>query len=92
MVEVRVASGVAPYRRNRWSTRCVPFKASIGNAEGADAAASQLQSLIASQASAGWDYVRLEQVDTFVAGSKGCFGFGATPGVNTSIAMAVFRK
>ena len=72
--------------------KVIPFKASIGNAEGADAAASQLQTLIAAQASGGWDYVRLEQVDTFVAGSSGCFGIGATPGVNTSIAMAVFRK
>lgn len=72
--------------------KVVPFKASIGSSDDALAAASQLESLIGSHASSGWEYVRLEQVDTFVAGSSGCFGFGATPGRNTSIAMVVFRK
>ena len=72
--------------------KVVPFKASIGNADGASAAASQLESLISAQAESGWDYVRLEQVDTYVAGSSGCFGLGATPGQNTSIAMVVFRQ
>lgn len=72
--------------------KVIPFKANIGNTDDASAAASQLESLIASHTGAGWEYVRLENVDTFVAGSNGCFGFGATPGRNTSISMAVFRK
>ncbi|MFA5907928.1 MAG: hypothetical protein WC815_04040 [Vicinamibacterales bacterium] len=72
--------------------KVVPFKASIGNTDNSGAAASQLENLIREQASGGWDYLRLEHVDTYVAGTSGCFGFGATPGANTSIAMAVFRK
>lgn len=72
--------------------KVVPFKASIGNTDGTAAAAAQLESLITAEAADGWEYVRLEHADTFVAGNSGCFGFGATPGHNTSIAMAVFRK
>jgi hypothetical protein len=72
--------------------KVIPFKASIGNTDNTAAAASQLETLIRSHAASGWEYVRLEQVDTHVAGSSGCFGIGATPGTNTSIAMVVFRK
>jgi hypothetical protein len=72
--------------------KVVPFKASISSTDTAAAAASQLESLISSEAQAGWEYVRLESVDTYVAGNAGCFGLGATPGQNTSIAIAVFRK
>ena len=72
--------------------RVVPFKASIGSTDNAAAAASQLETLVAAYAASGWEYVRLEKVDTFVAGSSGCFGIGATPSMNTSIAMVVFRK
>ncbi len=72
--------------------KVVPFTAVISGSDGAAAAATQLESLIAGQASAGWEYVRLEHVDTVIAGSNGCFGFGATPSQNTSIAMAVFRR
>jgi hypothetical protein len=72
--------------------KVVPFTASISNKDDASAAATQLEGLIGTQVAAGWEYVRLEQVDTYVAGSNGCFGLGATPARNTSIAMAVFRK
>lgn len=72
--------------------KVVPFTASISDTDGASAAATQLEGLISGHASSGWEYVRLEHVDTFVAGSSGCFGLGATPSRNTSIAMAVFRK
>jgi hypothetical protein len=72
--------------------KVVPFTASIANADNATAGAAQLESLIESHAGGGWEYVRLEHVDTVVAGSSGCFGIGATPSQSTSIAMAVFRK
>jgi len=72
--------------------KVVPFKASISSTDGTSAAAAQLEALIASQAESGWEYVRLEKVDAYVAGTSGCFGIGATPGYNTSIAMAVFRN
>jgi len=72
--------------------RVIPFTASIGNTEGAGAAAGQLQHMIASLAAEGWEYVRLEQVETFIAGSSGCFGIGATPAYTRSLSMAVFRQ
>jgi hypothetical protein len=72
--------------------KVVPFTAVIASNANASAAAAQLETLIQSYTSDGWDYVRLESVDTFVAGTNGCFGFGATPARNISIAMAVFRK
>ena len=72
--------------------KVVPFTASITSTAGATAAASQLESLIDSHTAEGWEYLRLEHVDTYVAGSAGCLGIGATPGRNISIAMAVFRK
>ena len=72
--------------------RVVPFTASIGNTASASTAAQQLDSLIAAQSAEGWEYVRLEHVDTVVEGTNGCFGIGAVPARNTSIAMAVFRR
>jgi hypothetical protein len=72
--------------------RVIPFTASIANNEGAPAAASQLQTLISTNAAQGWEYVRLERVDTYVAGTDGCFGIGAVPPSNRSVSMAVFRK
>jgi hypothetical protein len=72
--------------------KVVPFTAKIGNTDSASAAAAQLESVISAHAAEGWDYVRLEQVDTYVAGSNGCFGFGAVPGRSISIAMVVFRR
>lgn len=70
----------------------VPFVASIGLAQGAQEAASQLQQLIQSLASQGWEYVRLESVTTYVSGNPGCFGFGATASRITTFSMAVFRR
>jgi hypothetical protein len=48
--------------------------------------------MIVSLAAEGWEYVRLEHVDTHVAGVSGCFGIGERPALNLSVAMAVFRK
>ena len=70
----------------------VPFVASIGLAQGAQKAASQLQQLIQSLASQGWEYVRLESVTTYVSGNSGCFGLGATESRFTTFSMAVFRR
>lgn len=72
--------------------KVVPFPASITSEGNATAAAQQLQTLIDSYTLDGWEYVRLEHVDTFVAGNNGCFGIGAVPSRTTSSAMAVLRK
>lgn len=72
--------------------KVVPFKASISNTGGGKDVASQLENLIAGEVAAGWEYVRLETVETHVAGSSGCFGLGAQPGAVTSYPVAVFRQ
>jgi len=72
--------------------KVVPFTAAIGQNDDASAAANQLQALANEMASKGWEYVGLEQVETYIAGDSGCFGFGAKPAKTTSVSMAVFRQ
>lgn len=72
--------------------RVVPFVASVANSEGSQQAAAQLETLIASWSAKGWEYVRLESVETYVAGTQGCFGIGATPAQLVSYSMVVFRQ
>lgn len=70
----------------------VPFTASIMQNDGAGKAAAQLQTLIAEYAGQRWEYVRLESVETNIAGNSGCFGLGATPARTVSVSMIVFRR
>jgi hypothetical protein len=72
--------------------KVVPFVASVKNLEGAQQAAMQLEALILQAAAEGWQYMGLESVETFVAGTGGCFGIGAQPGRLTSYSMAVFQR
>ena len=72
--------------------RVVPFVASITLQDNAAKAAVQLQALATEYAKDGWEYIRLESVETYIAGDNGCFGFGATPARTTSVSMVVFRK
>lgn len=74
--------------------KVVPFVASISHTEKNKAfvASTQLQALITEFAEEGWEYVRLESLETYIAGADGCFGFGATPPRTTSISMIVFKK
>ena len=72
--------------------KVVPFMASVTRDKGASAAAEQLEQLVMNFASNGWEYVRLESVETYVAGTAGCFGLGAQPAHMTSVSMVVFRK
>lgn len=71
--------------------KTVAFRANISVNGGATDVASQLATLISAEATNGWDYVRLETVETFVAGDNGCFGLGATQPRMTSHSVAVFR-
>lgn len=72
--------------------KVVPFVAKINQDQTTSAVADQLQALINEQSSGGWEYVRMESVDTFVAPDAGCFGIGAKPGYNTSFSMVVFKQ
>jgi hypothetical protein len=70
----------------------VPFVAEIKLGSSANDAADQLEMLIQTKALEGWEYVRLESVETRIEGNNGCFGIGATPPRVTAFKMAVFRK
>lgn len=72
--------------------KVVPFTASVASKEGSQTAASQLEKLCNDMATEGWEYLQLENVETYVEGSAGCFGIGAKPPVVTSFSMAVFKK
>lgn len=74
------------------SYKVVPFVAQISKKESTALVAEQLERLINDFAAQGWEYIRLENVETQVAGSTGCFGIGATPGFNTIYKMVVFKK
>lgn len=76
----------------RMEYRVVPFTASITQKDGAGKAAAQLQALIAQHAEERWEYVRLEHVETNIAGTNGCFGLGASPSRTISVSMIVFRR
>lgn len=70
----------------------VPFTAQLSNTGNATQAAEQLQKLIKYYADNGWEYVRLESVETYVAGTAGCMGTGGTPSTYVYFRMAVFKK
>ena len=93
-IQVARPSSLPPELTNRHFTKykVVPFVASITQKDGASKAASQLQALVSMMSQDGWDYVRLESVETVIEGDNGCFGLGATPSSTISITMAVFRK
>lgn len=72
--------------------KVVPFSAALSNTEDASHLAAQLESIISSYVLEGWDYVGVHQLQTFKAGSSGCFGLGATPPTTVAIEFIVFRK
>ena len=72
--------------------KVVPFTAKITQKDTTANVAEQLQNLINEYAAQGWEYVRLESVDTQVTPDSGCFGFGAKPGYSTSFKMVVFKQ
>lgn len=74
--------------------KVIPFVASISNNKGkvSTKVSGQLENVIKKYADAGWRYVRLESVTTFVHPDNGCFGFGGRPGYTTAKQMIVFSK
>ncbi len=70
----------------------LPFVASTARGGSSDTVAEQLQSLINTRTAQGWNYMHLESVSTYVAGSNGCFGIGAQPGHMTTTQVAVFQR
>ena len=73
--------------------KVVPFVAVINQSKGSlDQVAQQLEELIQSYSSEGWEYLRLESVTTFVQPDSGCFGIGGKSAYETSKQMIIFSK
>ena len=72
--------------------KAVAFEPAIERASDTESAASALDRLVKSEASAGWEFVTLANHSTTVPGSNGCLGFGKTNPYPKTMSMAVFRK
>lgn len=72
--------------------KVVPFIANIQSQQGSEGVSEQLESVILTYANEGWDYIRMENVETFISGTTGCFGYGAQPSRMTTYSMIVFKK
>ncbi|MDE4063244.1 hypothetical protein [Phaeobacter gallaeciensis] len=72
--------------------KCVPFEPAIDRKDPVSGVAASLDSVISTEAKAGWEFVGLENHSTVVPGSNGCFGFGATSPFEKTFSVAVFRK
>ena len=94
VAETQVASETSSPspRIKAYEYKVVPFVAVITQDKDSATAASQLELLIQSYAKNGWEYVRLENVETYIQGDAGCFGIGATPPRATAYSMVVFKR
>ena len=72
--------------------KVVPFQAHISNTGSGQDLATGLQQIINQETAAGWGFVQIQELTTSIAGSSGCFGFGATPGQTVSMSVLIFRK
>jgi hypothetical protein len=72
--------------------KVVSFQASISNTGSGQDVAAALQRAIDQEAANGWEFVQIQELTTFVAGSSGCFGLGATPGTTTSMSVLIFNR
>ena len=72
--------------------KVVPFAAAVSNTQDASQLASQVESIISTHAASGWEFVSVSQLQTFKAGSNGCFGIGATPSTTVTTEFIVFRQ
>ena len=76
--------------------KVVPVDLDVLEQLGPPGAAREVQAIINQEASRGWEFISLENIEIVVTdpGNKGCFGIGATPQTSriTRFDMAVFRK
>jgi hypothetical protein len=72
--------------------KAVPFTATITRNDTSGRVANQVQSIIDHYVAEGWEYMQMESVDTSVAPTGGCFGFGGQPGFTTSFQILIFKR
>ena len=80
------------YKPTSMTYKVVPFTALIQREDTSTVVAKQMQSIIDEFVSGGWEYLRMDTVQTTVAGTSGCFGFGAQPAVSTVYTVLVFKR
>ncbi len=69
-----------------------PFIAKVSNKGNAEEVAYQVEAFIEKESVDGWKLIGCGNIDTTVAGSNGCFGFGSTPSITTSVMVIIFGK
>jgi hypothetical protein len=72
--------------------KVVPFSAALSNEQDSSHLAGHVEKVISSQTDGGWEFVTISQLQTFKAGSAGCFGIGATPPTTITSEFIVFRQ
>jgi hypothetical protein len=72
--------------------KVIPFTAAVGNTQDASHIAAQIESVIEQHVTNGWEFVCVNQLQTFKAGSAGCFGLGATPPTTITSEFIVFKQ
>ena len=72
--------------------KVVPFTAQITRNDTSATVAIQMQLIIDKNKDEGWTYLRMDSVQTSVAGTSGCFGIGAEPGFTTTYNVLVFSR
>ena len=73
--------------------KVVPFAASIDlKKDSSTQISEQLESLIKHNTEKDWQYVRVENITTFVPTELGCFGIGARPAQTLFTHLVVFQK
>ncbi|MSU63553.1 MAG: hypothetical protein EXS31_14345 [Pedosphaera sp.] len=72
--------------------KVVPFSAAVSNKQDASHVESEIENIISRESAAGWEYMNVTQLQTFKAGSNGCFGLGATPATTMTTEFIVFRQ
>ncbi|CAL2078883.1 hypothetical protein [Tenacibaculum sp. 190524A05c] len=73
--------------------KVIPFVPTINRKkENSKEVAKQLENIIENYTVQGWQYVRVESVQTYILPDFGCFGIGAKPGYTAYRQMIVFSK
>jgi len=72
--------------------KAVPFTANITRHDSSGTVANQVQKIIDAYVGQGWEYMQMESVETSVAPTNGCFGFGGKPGFTTSFQILIFKR
>ena len=72
--------------------KVVPFTAQITRKDTSVTVGKQMQEIIDTNVNEGWEYLRMDSVQTHITAEQGCFGFGAQPGYMTSFNVLIFKK